>query len=389
MTINQSQRPAVAGVATGNDPGGWARVWDLPTRLFHWVLVVSVAVALITGFVAPEWWMGVHSVAGYIIVALVVFRVVWALFGGAYSRIASFAYGPGRVLEHLRGAMLLRPRHYLGHNPAGAVMILILFATLTGLTVTGLMCLGGEEKQGVLAGWVSYATGNGAKVVHEALAFGLLGMIAAHVIGVAVESLLSRTNLVGAMISGRKRLNAAACDAPSDPRPARPFVAALSLVTVAVALAPVLTLAARTPPTGVYDLAMDPVYAAECGDCHYAYHPSLLPARSWDGMMAALDDHFGEDASLGTKKTAAIRAWLVSNASENWDTEAANRFRVPAPDAPWEITATAYWKRKHGDIAATDFKRKAVGGKGNCIACHGDADSGRFDDQAISIPDNK
>ena len=112
------------------------RVWDLPTRLFHWLLVVLVAVDLFTGFVAPEWWLGVHLWAGYAIVALLVMRLVWAVFGPEYSRIASFAYGPRDVWEYVRGLLLLRPGHHIGHNPAGAVMIYLLFAVLVATTAT-------------------------------------------------------------------------------------------------------------------------------------------------------------------------------------------------------------------------------------------------------------
>ena len=77
-------------MATHNGPSPrLLRVWDLPTRLFHWSLVSCVATALITGYITPEWWMGLHLAAGYAIVALLVFRLVWAFFGSQYSRLVS------------------------------------------------------------------------------------------------------------------------------------------------------------------------------------------------------------------------------------------------------------------------------------------------------------
>ena len=74
----------------------WVKVWDLPTRLFHWLLVGLVVVGVVTGFVTPEWWMGVHIWAGYGLVALMAFRLVWGICGPEYSRVVSFLYPPRR-----------------------------------------------------------------------------------------------------------------------------------------------------------------------------------------------------------------------------------------------------------------------------------------------------
>jgi hypothetical protein len=103
-------------------------------------------------------------------------------------------------------------------------------------------------------------------------------------------------------------------------------------------------------------------------------------------MMTTLREHFGEDASLDAATTGSLTSWLVSNAAETFDTESANRLRMVAPDEPFRITAAPYWVRKHAGIPAEVFARKSVGGKFNCNACHRDADSGRYDDQAIAIP---
>src|SRR3990170_460214 len=139
------------------------RVWDLPTRAFHWLLVLLIATGTVTGLVAPEWWMGVHKWSGYGVVGLIAFRLVWGVYGSEYSRIASFAYGPRRIIDHLAGVAMLRPAHHIGHNPVGAAMIFALAFVLIGLVVTGLLVLGGEEKQGPFAGVFDYGLGNEAK----------------------------------------------------------------------------------------------------------------------------------------------------------------------------------------------------------------------------------
>ncbi|MFN3076951.1 MAG: cytochrome b/b6 domain-containing protein [Alphaproteobacteria bacterium] len=276
------------------------------------------------------------------------------------------------------------PPHYIGHNPAGAMMIFALIAVLVGLVVTGLLVLGGEEKQGLLKGVASYAVGNAAKEVHETLVWLLLAMVCGHLAGVAVESWLTRDNLTRAMITGRKRLPAS--EPVPQPRRARPVLAAvmtvvLCLVTT-VAVVAVRKLASPVPRP----LLMDPLYAEECGACHGPIHPSLLPNASWRAVMETLEDHFGENAVLSRDSDARITAWLEANAAETWDTEAAWRYRNVSTAEPRRITATAYWVRKHEGIEPSVFARKSVGGKANCAACHKDAQSGLFADQSIAIP---
>ncbi len=358
-------------------------VWDRPLRLFHWLLVGAVGMALVTGYLAPEWWMGAHLWSGYLILALMGFRLIWGFWGSEYSRFASFAYGPRQTLAHLRALLFLKGRHAIGHNPAGAAMIWALALLLALLTVSGLVIAGGEEKQGPLAGLFTYAWGLAAKRLHGPLALMLLGLIGGHVLGVIVESRLVRENLILAMITGKKRLSASP---PAALRPARPLPALAALAVMLAAGTGSLAALARLPATGVYELAPHPAYLKECGACHHAFHPSLLPASSWRTVMAGLADHFGEDAGLPKAQAQAIEAWLTANAAERWDTEAANRFRLLDPAQPLRITATAYWTRKHRDLAKTVFVQKAVGGPANCNACHADAATGLYADQAIRLP---
>jgi hypothetical protein len=129
------------------------------------------------------------------------------------------------------------------------------------------------------------------------------------------------------------------------------------------------------------------MYQQECGACHYALHPSLLPASSWAGLMTSLGEHFGEDASLDGPTTRSLTAWLVDNAAETFDTESANRFRAVAMDDPYRVSSTPYWVSKHASIPPEVFWRQSIQSKVNCHACHRDAESGRFDDQAIAVPE--
>jgi cytochrome b len=360
------------------------KVWDLPTRVFHWSLVALVAAGTITGLLTQEWWMGLHILAGYGVVALIVFRFVWGFLGSQYSRFEHFTFGPREIGEHLREILFLHPRRHIGHNPTGAAMIFVLGLILIGITLSGFLVLGGEEKQGPLAGLASYAFGSQAKEWHETLVYLLLALVAGHVVGVIVESRLLKENLVLSMITGDKDLPD---DLPRPTVPARPVAAAgVLLAVVGIAAAGVVALYTlapiRSPAT-----AKNAAYDKECGACHYAFHPSLMPARKWAALLADLSNHFGDDASLPPAVTNEISAWLAANSGEHWDTEAANWFLEEDPSEPLRITATDNWRAKHAQIGAEVFARKSIGGRTNCAACHADFASGQFDDQAIDIPE--
>lgn len=364
--------------------GNKIKVWDIPTRVFHWSLVILVATGLITGFVSPEWWMDVHIWAGYGTVILIVFRLVWGFFGSEFSRIETFAFTPGQVIAHMRELIFLRPLHYIGHNPAGAMMIFALIFFLFSITITGLLVLGGEENQGPLAGVTSYRVGDTAANIHEALALILVVLIGLHVVGVFVEMRLTRENLVKSMFDGYKVIPEG--KTPPITRPSRPIVAAAFLLAFAAISGSVLWALSTMPPSGIIQMAENKDYTTECGDCHEVYHPSLLPKASWAKLMTDLENHFGEDASIDQDVAASIAAYLDAHAAEAWDTEASNRFSRTSLDDPYQITATDYWKRKHSGIGADVFKRKGVGSRARCASCHRDAATGHFDDQNIEIP---
>ncbi|TCS63640.1 cytochrome b/b6 domain-containing protein [Varunaivibrio sulfuroxidans] len=360
------------------------KVWDLPVRLFHWTLVASVAIGFITGYIAPEWWMGVHIWAGYITVVLVVFRLVWGIYGSEFSRIETFTFSPREIWAHMRELVFLRPSHYVGHNPSGALMVFTLIFILAGISLSGLTLLGGEENQGALAGVVGYGAGDIARTVHNVLVYTLLGLVVLHIAGVVLEIRLTGEDLVRAMITGWKALPAGVI--PPKARAPRIGAAATVLGAFVLAGGGALWGLSKIPPSGLSKLAANSAYQGNCADCHQLYHPSLLPASSWRALMGNLGNHFGEDASLAPADQVEITRYLSANSADAWDTEAANRFRKVNPRHPWQITATPYWVWKHKNIPPAVFARKSIGAKGHCAACHRDDASGRFDDQKINIP---
>ncbi|WP_200808449.1 cytochrome b/b6 domain-containing protein [Tistlia consotensis] len=360
-------------------------VWDGFVRLFHWSLVATLATAAASGFFGDATWVEVHLWSGIAAAALVALRVLWGFLGPTHARFGDFLAGPKAMRAHLRGLLSGGGVRHRGHNPLGGAMVLALLLVVALLAATGTIALGGVLKSGPLAFATSFATGWELRGLHRLLAFLLLGLIALHLAGVLVESRRSRENLVLALVDGRKEARAG--DHPPAPRRARPVVAALlGGGLLAVSAAAVWSFAAR-PGLGVPSAPLDPTYAEECSACHVAYHPSLLPRASWATLMAGLDDHFGENASLDPETAAAIAAYLQANAAEAYDTKAANRLRRVAAERPFSITATPFWRRTHAGLPEALFASRPVGGRGNCEACHGDARSGRFDPTAIHVPE--
>lgn len=191
--------------ATPSDTLHPVRIWDLPTRLFHWALALtvigSVASAKIGGN-AMVW----HFRFGYVVLTLLAFRVLWGFAGGHWSRFASFAPTPGRLLRHLRGTP--RPGEHLdaGHNPLGALSVFALLAVLAAQAGTGLVADDEIASIGPLNRFVAVDTGLAATAYHKT--FGqwlLIGLVVLHVGAIAVYA-LRRRNLVAPMLHGDKAL---------------------------------------------------------------------------------------------------------------------------------------------------------------------------------------
>jgi hypothetical protein len=304
-------------------------------------------------------------------------------------------------LTHLRKVLTGDDPGYVGHNPAGSQAIFLLLGLGLVICLTGIFVQGGEEQQGLAAGWAGHALGNILKEGHDLAATLMLLVVAGHVlVGVALESWRHRINLPRTMVTGVK-------DAPEGTPASEPhrLVAALLLATVVAfglwwffyALDHTLdkhlpheNVAAEKPHVAFVGRALpsSAKWSEECGSCHLAFHPSLLPARSWQRIFVERDRHFGEDLALEDPIREELLAFAAANAAERGTTEAAFKITrsLKADETPLRITQTPYWIKKHADIAESDWLLPQVKSKVNCAGCHQDAEAGTFEDAAMRIP---
>lgn len=211
------------------------RVWDLPTRLFHWVVTLLVAASY---FSAKYDRMDLHFLFGYAMLTLLLFRLVWGFVGSDTSRFGRFVKSPVAGLRHLAQFRGREPDNEIGHNAAGGWMVLALLAVLGVQAITGLFANDGATVDGPLKHLVSGPTSNWLSSAHSLNFNIILGAIGLHVVAIAAYAAFKRHDLVRAMITGKKRL-------PGNTRPPRMASSLLALMLVVLAGCAVWVLVTR------------------------------------------------------------------------------------------------------------------------------------------------
>lgn len=206
-------------------PGRWAKVWDAPTRLFHWSIVVLVATSYATGRMGLIDW---HFLSGYAILALLLFRLAWGFAGSATARFSRFVRGPRAALHHLAGVARRQPDDGVGHNAAGGLMVVLLLALLLLQATSGLFANDGLFTEGPLAGLVGPAWSDRLSTLHSVVINLILAAVAVHVAAIIIYAALLRQDLVRPMVTGWKRL---------PPGMTAPALAPLSRALILAALA--------------------------------------------------------------------------------------------------------------------------------------------------------
>jgi cytochrome b len=360
------------------------RVWDAPTRVFHWLYAVCFFLGWLT---RDTRYLDLHSLAGYTFLALLFFRLLWGLIGTTHARFTSFAAGPKEVYWYLRCLVQGRATSYTGHNPAGGWSIFLLLGFGLALGISGMVALGGLYGYGPLGGAVASESADLSLVVHEKLAWAMLALVMVHLLGVAVSSLVHRENLTLAMLTGRKRGSDAQSDVPSS-------ITLAGLLVLAIALSAAGFIhqvgqenhAGELPASAAGDPTAAKLWKEECGSCHFPYPPGLLPASAWRAMLSA-EDHFGEALGLAEPTRLMLESHAVRNSADAMKSWLEMRFARTQWRPPHRIIDTPFWMDRHRRI---DFdhrdKAGALTARHDCLACHGDAASGIFSPRSIHLP---
>ncbi len=213
------------------------RVWDLPIRLFHWSLVVLLATSYVS---IQEGWMQVHLIAGYVMLGMLVFRVIWGFVGSDTARFDRFLRSPFAALAHLADMFRREDDRTVGHNAAGGWMVLVLLLALAVQVGSGL-CANTDDSvfvNGPLAAYVGHEWSDTLSRLHAFNFNVILGLIGLHVVAVLAYAALKGQDLVRPMITGKKRLPGAT----RQPRIASPLRAFLVIVVAAAVAAGVANL---------------------------------------------------------------------------------------------------------------------------------------------------
>ncbi len=205
------------------------RVWDAPTRLFHWAVVVLMTFSYVC---AMKEWNQLHFLSGYTVLTLLLFRVAWGFVGSETSRFRNFLRSPATALAHLAAFGKKEPDTEIGHNAAGGWMVLAMLLALFVQVGTGLFSNNDIDAKGPLAHWVSKGTSDWLSGVHAISFYVLLALVVLHIGVIIAYAVFKRHDLVRAMVSGKKRLPANL----RQPRFASPLLAACILAVAAGAV---------------------------------------------------------------------------------------------------------------------------------------------------------
>jgi len=299
-------------------------VWSLPTRLFHWLLVLFIVGAYLAS--EEENLLRIHTAFGYGVGVLVIFRIIWGFIGPKYSRFSDFPLSIKEAIEYIKN--IFHPKKkYIGHNPAASFVMLGIIITLFFVVVSGVLTYGIQEGRGVLA-FLNNSLFREMEVfeeLHEVFVSILLFLIALHLAGVATDYILHKEDgTIASIFTGYKNIEGESVKLNSIQKIVATLFLAASIGVVIWGFTQDAPLNKSIYEEIEYE-EHSSLFVEECGACHTLYPPHLLPKRSWVKLMEpkALQNHFGDDASLDEESRVEIEKFLVANSAESSTKEAA------------------------------------------------------------------
>ncbi|MDD3835863.1 MAG: cytochrome b/b6 domain-containing protein [Sulfurimonas sp.] len=359
-------------------------IWSLPSRVFHWLFVVLILLAFLTD---DDKLLNYHSLIGYGVLILLLFRFFWGYLGPKYSKFKDFSLSSQDVKEFI--VNIFSPKkEYIGHNPIASYVMMAIFIVVFLIIITGILTLGVQEGKGLLSFLHStfFKKMKLFEDIHEFLSTVLLILIAAHLLGILSDRVLhSKHETLNSIFSGYKvtkndesiRLNIF-----------QKLIAALFLAMFIAFFIYNLITPSNPLIASIYKSIdykkENTLFVKECASCHTLYPPHILPKESWITLMNDLENHFGDDASLSEEENKNILNFLVQNSAETSTQEVSvNILDSIINKDIIAITHTDFWKNKHKNISKEIFEHKDVKSKANCKACHSDIEKGLIEDDKI------
>jgi cytochrome b len=371
-----------------NKKEGHVFVWPIGTRIIHWMMALSFTTAFITAFY--EHMLHDHVALGFIFLTIIIYRIIWGIIGPQYATFNTFKLRPSQLKHYFVEKVQNRWRKIpAGHNPASSWFTVSALTVGTVIVVSGLLLYGIQEGKGLFRFLNSdYAQYMGILAwVHKYASYLFAAWVFIHIAGVMVEQFWHKTGMVFAMITGYKRTEGE----DTKVKPTLSFFA-YSMILIAIGtyffiVSSNYNFLTLQKYTNIDYEEIHPVFYNECGDCHKVYPPYMLPKRSWQKIMAGLDNHRGKEiteANITKSQQASILEFLTQNAAETSKREAAVKVMHSLGERrPKAITKTPYWRETHKDIPKSVYKQKEIKDKSNCIACHKDFEHGNLDDMNI------
>ncbi|MES2825146.1 MAG: cytochrome b/b6 domain-containing protein [Pseudomonadota bacterium] len=198
ITEEQAQEPDLQKTQQSS-----LKVWDLPVRIFHWGLVIAFVAAYITNLLGVNYFK-YHVWCGYTVIILVLFRIIWGVVGTYHAKFIHFVRSPFATTKYALSIIKKADKHYAGHNPLGALMVLVLLLALLIQAITGLFSNDEIFNLGPLYGYVDNDLSLALTEIHQNLFYWILGAVILHIIAVCLHIFFKRDNIIKAMVTGEK-----------------------------------------------------------------------------------------------------------------------------------------------------------------------------------------
>ena len=359
-------------------------IWSLPTRVFHALFVIFIAIAFLS---AEDEWLNYHAIIGYGVLILVIFRLFWGIGGPKHSLFKDFPFGNKNTKEFLNH-IFEEKQKYVGHNPLASYVMISMLVVAILAVVTGALAFGIQEGKGIF----SFLNSSFFKKmelfggIHEFFSNLFIALIVAHVIGILVDRLLhKKQETLNSMVNGYKVTD------ENESIKLNIYQKMFSLLMFIFFIG-FLAFNLYNPKNSLIASKYEPInykvqnelFVKECGSCHTLYPPTLLPKKSWELIMSDLENHFGDDASILEDSHKNILDFLVKNSAETSTMKPGFKFLNSIKNQDIiAMTKTTYWEKTHKEIPKEMFEHNEIKSKANCKACHSDIEKGLIEKENI------